>query len=1066
MKKIANYFINNGFLVNLISTAMILVGVISLTHMKRDLAPAWNWKHIQISTTLSGAGPAQMEKFVTYPIEQAIKDFAGIKRMNSESMQGYMYISISVKDDYEETQELVQKIKDSIANLRSNLPRETDEVTVKEIKSVDAFFTEYALLGFDEKNDTHQNWLSKFKQRIGHIKGISKVTDEARKKQLYIQLDPQAMARYRLRASQIYQEVINAFTLFPIGSIQKGSKDILVEIEGKELVLESINNIVIKANSSGHQLKLSDIAKVQRRLPKQTVRKYTNGLPSIELQLRKSLESDAIKLKQKVEKFIAAEQKKAPKGVTINVTHDGPSFIERQINALKSNSVFGVILVVFTLFIFLGVKNSVMTSLGIPLAYAFTFFILDAIGISLNLISVAGMLLVIGILVDDAIIVAEQYSQELEKGFSPKVAALNAVNKTWVPITGTVLTTIVAFLPLLVAKNPMSEFMIAIPLVVILALGVSLFESFFILPNHLSHFVKEPMKEKRMAFINKLRSIYAVVLKWAIKLRYLVLAFFVGFMVFSLQFASKNVPMEFNLNIQAEKVRFLSVLKKSDSIDQTEEIINPIYEDLKKLDKSRYSFISTRIGRAWINGERKKGPQYVTFSIFFSQLDDKVEDNKEYVENELKTILEKYRKTGLYEKLDVSRNFGGHDDAKDNIVETVISSLTPVDIGDISKDLETKLAKLKGVKSVDVESSKRVDTWVFIPNKSKIFSHGLNINDVSRQIRGYINKSKIYEYKAGPEILKVYSYIEDGDAQTKESLGRKPIVLSNGKSVMTKDLGKWEVRSRHKSIKHNNLKRSFVVEIPFDDKKTTKAQLIKETKKIVKDFSIAFPMLSFKTRDADKQSRDNKNSMSKSMLYSILGIFFVLAIILRSVVQPLLICSAIPFGIIGVIWAFYFQDLKLTLMAMIGVIGMAGVVVNDSLILVDTINRMRTTWKKFTASIIIEGSSSRLRPIILTSITTLGGVFPMAYGIGGDSGFTKPLAMSMGWGLLFATVLTLIVLPCMLMVQADAMKLIHRFIKEKGSVTAGSHIDEGAVVSPELLVQKQQASKSSNDLVQ
>ncbi|EQC43179.1 efflux RND transporter permease subunit [Bacteriovorax sp. DB6_IX] len=1026
MKKIANYFINNGFIVNLISTAMILMGLISLMHMKRDLAPAWNWKHINISTSLSGAGPTQMEKFVTYPIEQSIKNLQGIKSIDSESGQGYMWISLSLKEDFDDSQELVQKIKDTINNLRANLPKETEEVSVEEIKSVDSFFTQYALVGFDEKNDEHQNWLSKIKLRVGHIKGVSRVNDTARKKQLYIQLKPEEMARYRLTKSQVYTEVINAFTLFPIGTITKGSKDILVEIESKDLQLENIKNIIIKANSSGHKLKLSEIANVQRRLPKRSTREYINGTPSVELNIRKSLDSDAMKLKEEVESFMKKEQEGAPKGVQISVTHDGPSFIARQINALKSNSVFGVILVVLTLFIFLGLKNSLMTTLGIPLAYSFTFFILDTIGISLDLISVAGMLLVIGILVDDAIIVAEQYSQELEEGHPPKEAALKAVMKTWIPITGTVLTTIVAFMPLLIAKNPMTEFMLAIPLVVILALGVSLFESFFILPNHLSHFVREPMNEKRMTFINNLRSIYAKVLEWGLKLRYLVIIFFIGFMGYSVYFASKNIPTDFNLNIQSEKVRFLAVLKKSQSIETTEKIISPIYEDLNKLDKNRYNWLSTRIGRAWINGEKQEGPQYVTFSIYFSQLDDNVEANKKYVEQELKKTLEKYRKSGLYEKLDVSRNFGGHDDAKNNIVEVIISSNAPFEMQEISKKMKETLSPIKGVKSVDLESSKLIDTWVFVPNHSKIFSHGLSLTEVSRQIRGYINKSKIYEYKAGPEILKVYSYIEDGEKQTKTSLENKPIILYNGNSVKTKELGTWEVRSRYNTIKHNDLKRSFIVELPFDDKLITKSDLIKTIKEKMITLEDAYPLLSFKTRDADEQSRENKSSISKSMLYSVLGIFFVLAIILRSIVQPLLICSAIPFGVIGVIWAFYFQDLKLTLMAMIGIIGMAGVVVNDSLILVDTINKMRSSWKSFSKKIIITGATSRLRPIILTSITTLGGVFPMAYGIGGDSGFTKPLAMSMGWGLLFATVLTLLVLPCMLMIQADFMKLFGR----------------------------------------
>ena len=1064
MKKIAKYFIDNTFIVNLISVMMIIVGIVSLVNMKRDLISNWSSNSIQVQTSLAGAGPAQMEKFVTYPIEQAIKNLVGVEKIYSESSQGWMWISVRLIDGFDDTPALVQKIKDKIDNLKSSLPRETEDIEVRHVKQTDAWFSSYAIFGFSEDNEAHQSWLLKLKERFSHLDGVSRVSSNNRTKQLYIKLRPEDLARYRIDTSDVYRKVVDAFTLYPIGSIKKGDQDILVEIESKELVYDTVKNIVIKANTSGHQLKLKDMATVEKRLPERTVKSYTNGEQTINLTIRKDISADSISLKSEVEKFIKEESIKTPKGISFKLTGDGPAFIERQINALKSNSIFGVILVVFTLMLFLGFKNSLMTSFGLPLSYFFTFFVLDSVGISIDLISIIGLLLVLGIVVDDAIIIAEQYSQNLEAGQRPKQAALNAVLKSWVPIVGTVLTTIVAFGPILFGNDQLSKMMRAIPIVVVSALCISLFESFFILPNHLAHFVKKPQLHKKNKAMEKFQSHYKTILRFSLKLRYLIVVAFVAFMGYSIYFAQKNIPMNFNLNINSEKVSFLAILKESKSIEESEKKVQVVNKELKKLDEKRYNYLKMKIGQAWVNGKEKTGANIVSFTVYFSQLDDNVEANKKYVEEFLNKALPKLKETKLFDKLEVKRKFDGHDEQKKNIVEIKISSNSPINVTSLTENLKKDLTPIKGVNSIDLDDSKYIDSWTFIPNKVQILSHGLSLSEVSRQLRGYVRKSKIYEYKAGPEILKIYSYFEDGKLQTRKGLGNKPIILSNGKSVRTSDLGSWVVRRKQSKISHTNLKRGLTVEIPFNEKLIKKEALIKSVKKVIESYQVKFPNIEFKTQDADEQSRKNKSTLGKKFLLSLVGIFFVLSVILRSVYQPLLICSAIPFGVIGVIWSFYFQGLKLDVMAFIGVIGMAGVVVNDSLILVDTINKMKTTWKDFNASLIIEGTTARLRPILITSITTLGGVFPMAYGLGGDSGFTKPLAMSMGWGLLFATSLTLIAIPCMLMIQADFMGFLSRFInldKPKENID----LEDGEELSiPNTVYQR--TNKSDQDFVQ
>ncbi len=1053
MKKITKYFIDNSFIVNLISVMMLIIGGISLFHMKRDLISGWSSKQINISTSLSGAGPAQMEKFVTYPIEQAIKNLPGIEKITSSSSTNSTSISVKIKDEYKDILELEQKIKDSIGNIKATLPDDLDDINIAHQKMTESWFSSYSILNFKEENPEHQKWFYKFKDKLRNIQGVTRISDNIREFTIYIKFDQSALARYEIDTSTVYSTVRESFRLFPIGSITKGSNDYLVEFQNNEVTVEDISNIILRTTTSKKKLLLKDIATVEKRLSNRDYREFTNSIESVSFTIFKDLDSDTITLKESVEEFMANEKELLPKGVELVLTGDGPAFIERQINALKSNSLFGIVLVVLTLMSFLGFKTSLMTSFGLPLSYMFTFFILENAGLKIDLISIVGMLLVLGIIVDDAIIISEQYTQNLESGMLPKEAALQAVLKTWMPITGAVLTTIVAFVPLLMSGDGLSDIMLAIPVVVISALGVSLLESFFILPNHLAHFVKVAPVHHESNFMIKLKNGYSKVLSGVLKYRYIALFGLLGLFGYSVYFAQKNIPMNFNLNISSEKIRVITVLKHTKGLDDTKEQLAPLWKDLSQIDKEKFDYINMSIGYIWESGREKSGPQYASLTVRFSQLDDNIEDHKKYVEEFIKAKIETYTKDkdkSIFERIEVGRKYDGFDNDQSNIVNINLSSSAPFDINEVSQKIKDKLKGYDQITSIDLDDSDFIDTWTFIPNKAEILSHGLSIRSVANQVRTFVSKSKVYENNSGPQIVKVYAYSEEGENQTIETLKNKGIILSNGLQIKTKDLGTWKVIKRQKTIGHENLKRIVRVKVSLKKDIAGKEKLIESFEKDLKSIEADYAYLAISTKDADEQAQKNKSSMLKNVILAVGLIIFILAVILRSVVTPFIICSAIPFGLIGVIWAFHLQGLKLDIMAFIGIIAMAGVVVNDSLLLVDTVNTSRGKNKFIDIETLINDCKRRLRPILLTSITTLGGVFPMAYGIGGDSGFTKPLAMSMGWGLLFATGLTLLILPAYLLVFDDIKKLFSKKNKsnKEQEVTAMDDWIEDLSVTP------------------
>lgn len=751
MRKITQYFIDNSFVVNLISVIIVILGFVSLSSMKRDLISNWESKRIDISASLVGAGPAQMEKFVTYPLEKAVKNISAIDKITSETSQGNAKITLHLRDDVENIAEVEQQAKDEVASIESDLPDAVENLRVRHIKQRKAWFNYYSILGFDENSDVHQSWLLKTKEELSRIEGVASVDTYNWTKDLYIKIKPEALGRYEIKPEQIYSRINETFKVYPLGSIKKGPNEYSIEIESLNYSIDEIKSISLRSNSSFNSLKLSDVAEVEYRLPKRSRRSFTMGKESVSFNIFKDFRADSISLKEVLEEKFKEVNKNTPKGLKVISVEDGPAFIVRQINALKTNAVFGGLLVIATLCLFLGYRNAVMTSFGLPLAYLFTFIVLENLDISIDLISVVGMLLVIGIIVDDAIIISEQYMQNLEAGQSPKEAALNAVLKTWKPICGTVATTLIAFAPILMGKDSMSSILFAIPVVVFTALGISLLESFFVLPNHLSHFVTRAKTHDDSKYFQKFKVKYEALLKLSLRFRYLVLISFVGVMIGSLVFASKNINFNFNLNISSESIKFIGQLKESNSVEESRKKIQAIEDVIAKIPKEKYKIYEVNIGQNYTNGKRMSGPQYFNYWISFSQLDENVDENKKYVNDLLKAELEKLKETGLFERLEVKIHKGGRDENRENIVEMTISSLNPFNADEVTKEVKSIIEKekIEGIKSVDLDESLFKDAWVFKPDTVKIQASGLSLKDLSSQLVLYVRNHEVYEHNLG-----------------------------------------------------------------------------------------------------------------------------------------------------------------------------------------------------------------------------------------------------------------------------------------------------------------------------
>ncbi|EQC50282.1 export membrane protein [Bacteriovorax sp. BSW11_IV] len=1025
-KKVIYYFIDNSFVVNLITAFLLLVGALCLFSVKRDFIPPWEMKMITISASLPGATAKQVEYFVTYPLEESVTSFPGISEIKSNSQPGSTSIQIILEESYKEVDELVELVKDSVENVKANLPSDVENISVKKMKMTEFWLAELNILNYDYQNEAHRLRVNTLADDFKKIPGVIKVDNSAPVPAVFVKFDLNKLSRFHLDLRSIQSKIVSYFQFLPIGRIEKRGETINVEVAQNFNDVKDLNNMVVSGNSSGRVIRLKDVAKVSFKQGKVSVTQTVNGVSSVELSLYKDGQSDVLKINEKLQETIKKFNEEAPMGLKIIEAENGAHFIQRQLTVLNSNGILGFILVFVTLFVFLGAKNALMTAIGLPLSYMTTFITLSYFGVGLDIISVVGMLLVIGILVDDAIIVAEQYAQYLEAGMEPRDAAYQAVRKTIIPITGAVLTTVVAFLPILLTDSGIGNVLKGIPFVVISALVMSWFECFLILPNHLAHYVKKAPKHKESGVFVKFKSFYRKFLAKVLRFRYLAIFSFVALMIGSFVLAQKKVPLKFDLRIGNESLRIVAVLKESASIEETQEKLKPIYNLIKEIDPSRYTVWGGITGRTWVNGERKKGEKYSSFYIYFSQNHENYIQDKEFIEKFLKERLEAL-KTDEFEILSLETRRGGHDNAKDHVINLFVEGKDDLNENVIDQTIRDLSQNITGFDRVYRDPNFMAKGWVFHPNEEVLSSYGLSRFDLALYIRGHIAKSNVEEFRMKGERIQVYTYFnENPDEISFEELSGISIVLPNGRTVTLSSLGEWKEENSFARIEHENLVKSSKWELSFKDDLTKKELFNEAILKMLPELRAKFPTAVIRTDDADIEAKKNKESMSKMVFICIALIFFVLALILQSVAQPLLIIMAIPFGLIGVILAFYAHGETINVMAIVGIIGMAGVVVNDSLILVDTVNHLTRSLGERSRQVIINAAIMRLRPILLTSISTLGGVLPMAYAIGGDAGFSKALALSLGWGLCFATILTLVLLPAFIECSFDVLNFWNR----------------------------------------
>jgi multidrug efflux pump subunit AcrB len=1026
------FFIERTFLVNVITAVLCIFGIYTYTNMKRDLIPPLSWPYISVEARLPGATTSEVERLVTFPIEEALKGLGDTKSMWSESSPGHMEIWLEYRAEQQADLDMIQnQVKDRIASVRHLPPDDLKPVDVAVDKIRDIFLANYALENYDSKNTIHRASLLKIQSQLQQVPGVAKVNADHDDRNLFVRIQPEKLAQYGISIPQVRMTLAQYLDFQPLGQIRWNGTNIGVQIESQDLNIETIGNIPLVSNRTGQSVKIKDIANIEWDSWEKQQKWLWNGKEIAELEVRKDIPSDSIDLHEDVQKKVESLKKDLPSPLQLTQSFDGPRFIRKQIESITANGWSGFIMVFLILGIFLGFRSSLTTSMGIPLSYFGAFIALSWLGMSIDLLSILGLIIVVGILVDDAIIMTDRYFELLYKGLMPKEAAYIAAKELIVPVTGTILTTIVAFIPILTIPSNLTWFLQAIPLVVIFTLVISWFETFFILPNHLAHFVKKPEVPIGHDFMEKMRLQFAKLLGFILHYRMSFLAIVILFCGSSAYIAATKTEQAFNISIGSEQIIIYADLKESKSLDDTIEKLRPVMNYVGTIDKEIAEYTSTKVGSYRRDGESKEGFKYAQITIGINGNHPRPVELRKELLPKIAKALEKL-KTSEFALLTSEERKRGEENYNKNTLSVHVYGQDENEFKRIEAAIKTSIAKIPNITPKLIEENKVMDVWSFEPDIGQLARYEITRNELASQIREHISAFEVGQTRIGGENISLLTQVKYPENIKYDALDAIPIMSRANEKIPLSWLGVWTTSKLPRAITHEKGIRYAEVQFKYDDKKytieTAKAALNKNVTALQKDF----PSFDIKIENANKRDEENKKWILKVAFYSLLGVATVLVIVLGSLTQPFLVMASVPIGILGALFMIYVHDMTLTIMAIIGLMGVIGVAVNDSIVLTHYYNQLRkSTTHLSPKELVLEAASSRLRAIFLTSLTNLGGLFPTAYGWFGESGFTQPIAFTMAWGLLFSTTATLFVLPVLLSFMHSAQILFSGYTIKK-----------------------------------
>ena len=1027
-KGIIAWFARNSVAANLLMAFLILGGLFSSYFLvNKEIFPSYELNYLQISVAYPGAAPQEIEEGINIKIEESIQDINGIKKVTSVASDGFGNVTIEVEDNYD-PQDILDEAKLAIDAI-STFPDNIEKPNIFRIKPENnvIWVSVYGDLTLHEMKELAKS----IREDITSLPAVTraKVTG-VRDYEISIELSEDKLREYGLTFAQVAQAVQNSSIDLPGGSIRAQDGDILLRTKGQAYTGEDFEKIVVSTRPDGSRIMLPQVATIKDGFEERLEYTRFNGKPAAIIEVSSIDDQNALDISAQVKAYIEERRMTLPAGAQLDTWGDLTHYLKGRLNMMLSNMFYGALLVFLILAIFLELKLAFWVMMGLPVCFlgAVLLMPVEPFSLSINLLTLFAFILVLGIVVDDAIVIGESAYTEIEKHGHSLENVVRGANKVAMPATIGVLTTIVAFLPMLMVSGPQGIIWKSIGMIVILCLMFSLVESKLILPAHLAHMkpkkprsqlgkmglLKANFNDKIQYFIHHK---YRDFLERCIKQRYNVVAIFIGVLILAIALVvSGKIRMVTMPDLPSDFIQVHLDMDEGSSETNTLKVVKEIETALYAMnDKMKSDNGYEVVKHSFIDMSSR------TSAFIFAEL-TKGEDREVDGVAIASAWREQLPELIAVKKLNInaSTNEGGGD---------ISFRLTASNLEQLSMaatELKQKLKTYEGVYDIsDNFSSGSHEIRLTI--KPEAEAQGLTLSDLASQVRYGFYGYEAQRILRNKEEVKVMVRYPLEQRRTVGHLENMMIRTPEGISVPFTTVAEIEMGDSYSSITRVDGRRAISIIANADKNKVEPSKIVAE---IQQDFlpylEAKYPAISTALDGSSADDQSALISLMQGFFFTLFAIYALMAIPLKSYSQPLIIMSVIPFGIIGALFGHLLLGLTLNILSLCGIIALAGVVVNDSLILVDFVNKARAQGQSITQAAIDSGCY-RFRAIILTSMTTFVGLVPILLEKSLQAQIVIPMATSLAFGIVFSTVVTLILIPLLYIILDDIKRTSRRF---------------------------------------
>ena len=1045
MNRAIEWFARNPVAANLLLLVIVVLGLSTISGIKLEVFPEFSLDRLTVTVQYLGASPEEVEEAINVRVEEAIQGIEGVKKIMSLANEGFGVVTVELELG-SDAREVLDDIKSRVDAI-DTFPEQSEKPIYAEMTN------RRQVIDLAVAGDADERSLRRLAEQVrDELSALPEITivelTNARPYEISIEVSERTLRRHRLTFDDVARAVRNSSLDLPAGSVKTSGGEILLRTKGQAYRGSEFEEIVLLTRGDGTRLLLRDVAVVVDGFAETDQFALFDGKPAVLLQVFRTGDQSSLQVAGAVLRYAEEAQARMPEGIVLATWQNAAKILQDRLSLLVRTGTQGFILVFLILALFLHFRLAMWVSVGIPISFLGALWLMPFFDVSINLLSLFAFIVVLGIVVDDAIVVGENIHRHQHRTGKGLEGSIGGVQEVAIPVTFAVLTTVAAFMPLVSVPGSIGKIMRVIPLIVIPTLVFSLIESQLILPAHLRHYQavkREPRwfwsrwwRRFQGGFADRverfIEGVYRPALAWALEWRYLTVAAGVATLLITLGVVmAGHVRFVFFPSVESEYLSAAVTLPQGTPVAITRRAVAQLESRALQLQREVngaadggeiFRHVQSALGghpyrqaqsrNAGGIGERYAGGHLGEVTIELAPAEEREGGTEE--------LLVRWRElVGSIPdavELDFSASlFSPGDDINVQLTGPDIAELRQV-----ADELEERLAGFAGVDEI-ADSFREGKREVKLALKPAAVTYGLRLVDVARQVRQAFYGEEAQRIQRGRDDIKVMIRYPEEERRSLGDLERMRIRTREGVEVPFSEVADVDLGRGFATIKRVDRRRAINVTASVDESQATAEEVIGALRdSVLPGILSQHPAVLYTFEGQKAEQRDTVAGLQRGFVVALFAIFALLAVPLRSYVQPLIIMLAIPFGLVGAVWGHVIMRMDLTILSMFGIVALTGVVVNDSLVLVDFVNRKLRDGATL-GDAVREAGVARFRPIILTSLTTFGGLTPLLLERSMQARFLIPMAVSLAFGVMFATFITLALVPAGYLILEDVRSL-------------------------------------------